>query len=294
MKSNIKKYSFIAIMIFLFAGTASAQLSANLVLGSPPAYLSDWSNPIAGQLLVNNATGATANIKLSTQLQDATGNKIAGSINATAQVIRINQGANIIRLDRVLQLENLQFTGSANALASSGKLSPGAYQLCVQLITIDGIELTSPQCRLFNQVNYQLPYLLYPADKTWLDANTAQTAITFRWSNLIPVSQEAPTYRIQVYEVFTGQTTLQALRSNQPILLIEQKRTTQYIWRPQLSFKDSLLHVFVWTLQTLDSRGIPVSAGDQNTQGRSEPRAFGICNKRAGKNIADCGADYKW
>lgn len=293
MKRSLQHFLFFISLLFLFTNKAIAQLTASLLLGRPPAYLSDWNNPIAGQLLIN-FNGAAARIKLRTQLQDADGNTIATSNTGTAQIININRGANIIRMDRVLQLENMQFTGGNNALSTSGKLSPGTYQICVQVLTADGTVITDVQCRVFNQVNYQLPYLLSPNDKDWLDANTAQTAITFRWSSLVPLSQETPTYRLQVYEVLSGQTTLQALRSNQPILLTEQKRITQYIWRPQLSFKDSALHIFIWTVQTLDSKGVPIITADENTQGRSEPRVFGICNKKASSNNADCGIGYDW
>jgi hypothetical protein len=72
---------------------------------------------------------------------------------------------------------------------------------------------------------------------------------------------------------------MQALRSNQPILDAEVRNTTQYFWQPQLSFKDTNGHVFIWTVQTLDAKGIPVSTVDETIQGRSEPRVFGVCNK---------------
>lgn len=295
MKLSIKYYFLIVLFSFLCGNQVCAQYSASLLLGRPPAYLSDWGNPIAGQLLVNfNGAGAARSVKLATRLQDAQGNTFATSNNATAQLININAGANIIRIDRVLQLENLRFTGSAHDLATSGKLSPGTYQICVQLLTMDGIVITDAQCRIFNQVNYQLPFLLSPNDKDWLDANTAQTAITFRWSSLVPQSQDVPTYRLQVYEILTGQTPMQALRSNQPILLTDQKRITQYVWRPQLYLKDSTLHVFVWTIQTLDAKGAPITTQDENNQGRSEPRMFGICNKKTMGNNTNCGAEYKW
>ena len=227
-------------------------------------------------------------------MQDLSGNPIGISNISTAEELNINPGANIIRMDRVLQLENMQFTGVANALATSGKLPAGAYQICVQVFSVDSNTFTNPQCRVFNQVNYQLPFLLYPNDKAWLDANMAQTAITFRWSSIVPATQEAFTYRLQVYEILDDQTPMQALRSNQPILLTDLKRITQYIWQPQLSLKDSAIHTFIWTVQTLDDKGIPVTSSDESTQGRSEPRVFGICNKKAGGNAADCGEGYKW
>lgn len=136
--------------------------------------------------------------------------------------------------------------------------------------------------------------MLYPNDKSWLDANTAQTAIIFRWSSIIPQTQETINYRLQVYEILPAQTPLQALRSNQPILIQDMQRQTQYIWRPQLSFKDSSIHTFIWTVQTLDSEGIGISTNDENNQGRSDPRVFGICNAKGSGNAALCGEEYNW
>jgi len=294
MKLNIKKYQLVFIAALFYCNAVIAQFTVNLLVNNrPPSYLSDWNNAIAGQLLVTYSGTAPVQVKLSSQLQDGSGTLIARSNTTTAQLISINPGANSIRLDRVLQLENMIYTGGANSLATSGKLSTGNYQLCVQLTEAGGNPLTTEQCRPFTQVNYQLPFLLSPNDKTWLDANTAQTAIIFRWSSLIPVSQEAPTYRLQVYEVMDAQTPLQALRSNQPILLNDLKRITQYIWRPQLPLKDSAAHVFIWTVQTLDSKGIPVTSPDENNQGRSEPRIFGVCNKKK-EGMPDCSAEYNW
>jgi len=296
MKINIKKYYLLVLLTgCLLSNTVSAQYTANLVIGRPPSYLSDWNNPIAGQLIINYAgAGNPQPVKIFTQLQDISGNIIASSNIATAEFVNVINGATIVRMDRVLQLENLRFNGAANSVATSGKLPAGTYQLCTQLIDVNGNVLTNTQCSLFTQVNYQLPFLLSPNEKGWLDANTAQTAIIFRWSNLTPVSQEPFTYRLQVYEILDAQTPMQALRSNQPILLTDVIRQTQYIWRPQSSFKDSSNHTFIWTIQTLDSKGIPVTSPDENTQGRSEPRVFGICNKKAGGNMADCGIGYDW
>lgn len=291
------KYSFILIVTCFISNIIPAQINGNLILNSrPPGYLSDWNSAQTGQLILNYAAaGNVSNVKLSTRLLNESGNAIGISNNAAARIIVLRTGANIININNVLQLENMQFTSAANSLARSGKLSPGNYQLCIQLLTVDNQPLQFQQCRPFMQANYQLPYLLTPADKFWIDANTAQTAITFRWSSLVPATQEATVYRLQVYEVKEAQTPMQALRANQPILITDLVRTTQYIWRPQLPLKDSVNHIFIWTVQTLDGKGIPITTPDANTQGRSEPRMFGVCNKKVLTGTATaCGADYKW
>jgi hypothetical protein len=285
---KLSKYKILFIAAMLTANVIAAQVTGNLILNSrPPSYLSDWTNALTGQLVLNYTDSIPLNVKLNTRLLEENGNAIATSNNPTAGIIVLRRGPNIINISTVLQLQNMRFTSAANALAASGKLLPGNYQLCVQLLTVDNQTLPFQQCKLFTQVNYQLPYLLTPTDKIWLDANTAQTAIIFRWSSLVPATQDAPIYRLQVYEVQEAQTPMQALRANQPILITDLKRATQYIWRPQLSFKDSGNHVFIWTVQTLDSKGVPFVTQDANTQGRSEPRVFGITSNKEMVNKLD-------
>jgi hypothetical protein len=282
-----KTYFYLLLVSFLVVKSVSAQLTATLNIAYPaPAYLSEWNNTRAGLVtVILNSAGQVdqGTIKFRTELQDANGGVIAFSNNPTARTYTIRQGANTFSLDKALQLENLQFENGviAHKIQTTGKLPPDTYTLCIQLINAanDAILTRIPVCRQFTQISYQLPFLLTPADKTWLDANTAQSVIAFRWSSLVPMSKDPVVYRLQIFEVFDNQQPMQALRSNQPILDAEVRNTTQYFWQPQLSFKDTNGHVFIWTVQTLDAKGIPVSTVDETIQGRSEPRVFGVCNK---------------
>lgn len=282
----MKRTIYISALIasILFCQILKSQISGNLILNNrPPSYLSDWNNAATGQLILNNTgAGNMQNVKVSTSILLENGDVVGISNNATARIFTLTTGANIIPISAVLQLDNLKFNSLAKSLAQSGKLEPGNYQFCVQLITIDNQPLPFKQCRPFAQVNYQLPYLLTPPNGFLLDANTAQTAIIFRWSSMVPATQEASTYRLQVFEIATDQTPMQALRANQPILVTDLRRTTQYIWRPQLSLKDSVNHNFIWTVQTLDSQGVPIATQDASANGRSEPSEFSICNKCSG------------
>jgi hypothetical protein len=233
-------------------------------------------------------------VKFRTKLQNSNGTVVAASNDATARVYTIRSGATTFTLEKALQLENLQFIdgGIINRIQTSGRLPADNYTLCVELLNSQGdISLTKvPVCRPFVQINYQLPYLLMPSDKVWLDANIAQSLITFRWSSLAPMSREGVVYHLQVWEVLSGQEPMQALRGNQPILDTEVRGTTQYFWRPQLSLKDSGGHIFIWTVQTLDLKGTPVPSLDENNMGRSEPRVFGVCDQLK-HDKADPGED---
>jgi hypothetical protein len=137
------------------------------------------------------------------------------------------------------------------------------------------------QNRTFFITSYQLPILMQPASGSTLDAHLAQNIIIFRWTNLIPSSQELPQYRVQVFEILPGQTPMQAFRGNRPLLDEPAiKGTTQYIWRPNLPMLDSTANKqFIWTVQTLDAKEFPIPGMDMNTQGRSEPAIFSIVNQ---------------
>ena len=292
------KYIILFALLIVSQLKGWGQIQANLILNSnPPSYLSDWGNGRAGQLLITAGGAAQVDligIKIRTSIFDSNKDLVCKSNLNSAQTIALNRGQNTIRMDRVLQLENQQFTALANNLARSGKLSPGIYTLSLEIFDANtGRQIANTIERVFNQINYVLPFLLSPVDKSWLDANTSQTAITFRWSSLVPLSQERTTYRLQVFEILNNQTPMQALRSNQPILDTYVDRTTQYIWRPNMDIKNAMYNTFIWTVQTLDYKGEPVSVQDQNSQGRSEPRVFGIC-KDQGVDKTKCGEGYNW
>lgn len=299
--NNIRKYT---LLIFtLISISVAAQLNLNINITYPaPSYLSDWAYTKSGvATLVLNQENQLLKIKFQTQLQTLDGTPVATSNNANAATYSIRTGANVFSLDKLLQLENLQFTDAniIRSIQTSGKLPAGSYQLCIQVVgsipgTTREIEMLKvPVCRPFTQAGYQLPNLLTPLDKTWLDAATAKSVITFRWSSIVPRTQEHVTYRLQVYEVKDDQLPMQALRSNMPILNTDVVNT-QYIWRPQLDFSGQEGYVFIWTIQTLDSKGNPVSTADALNMGWSQPQVFGVCNKVKGENPEEaCGNGRK-
>lgn len=299
------KNIFNIIFLSLLGLNVSAQIRANLILNNrPPSYLSDWGDARAGQLVINYTSPAATQvleIVISTKILNEVGEVVAKTNPNLSKSILINTATQIIRLDRVLQLENMTFSPALEKgidplryFSRSGKLPPGVYTLVIELFQAKSGKLLEREIqRRFTQSNYILPFLLSPQNEAWLDANTAQTAIIFRWSSLIPISQEIVKYRLNVFEILPDQSPMQALRSNMPILDTEIIRQTQYIWRPQLDFKTQELKTYIWTVQSLDGKGEIISTIDQNTQGRSEPRVFGICNSKETNKIL-CGSYYKW
>ncbi|MEI7524368.1 MAG: hypothetical protein WCJ95_08575 [Mariniphaga sp.] len=282
----MKKYKFLLILgMFLTIHTLNAQITLNLALNPrPQPYLADWMYPINGQMIISFLPGTVVNdpsVKLKTTLLDQSRNIIGVSNINAARVYTLRQGVNQFTMADALQLQNLMLPGNVQSLLQrTGRLAAGDYYLQVELYNSGGDIVRAKQISHFTVISYQLPVLMQPANEAQLDAHIAQSMITFRWTSLIPASTEQTFYRIQVFEILPGQTPMQAFRGNQPILDEPATRgITQYIWRPNLPMLDSTAnHRFIWTIQSMDAKGIPVPSADMNTQGRSEPAVFTIVN----------------
>ncbi len=285
----MKKIISAAIAIFMVS-TGMAQVRFNLIVNAqPPAQLSEWGNkPEVLTLIVTGQPGAPGGgqYKIKTEIK-TTGGTIIGSADlAKTPVFTINSTGTptILFANDVMPLEFMVFTGKyKTSLERTGKLPADNYTICVRPVNItDYTPLGEEICKNFYLASIQLPILMKPYNEEVLDGKKAQTAIMFRWTPVIPTQTSPVTYRIQVFEVLPTQSPVQALRSNQPVLDKQILAATQFIWQPQLSFMpydndDSSivkLPAFIWTIQTLDKAGLPVTQTDGSGEGRSEPILF--------------------
>ncbi len=271
-----------------FVVTASAQLKITLNMNPrPTSTLSDWSyrRDVLSLLVLNQSPVGTMTAKLKTEIRLTDGTVIATTDLAKAASFTIVQGTNtVLNSGDVVNLNILQFTGSYQSkLNKTGKLPAGNYQLAVRFYRPDGTQPVSEEAaKIFYLANLQLPVLMMPADESKLNAETAQTAITFRWSPVNPASAAPAHYRIQVYEVLENQQPVQAMRSNMPLLDKEVVGTTQYVWRPQLDLKLDSIRKFIWSIQVYDDKGVIMPSDNATGEARSEPKTFMIVNKPAG------------
>ena len=287
----------IAIVCFMLtAQLLLSQINTNLTLaGRPPARLSDWANRRdVLTLIMGNSQGVRFDVKIKTEIKTLDGTVIGTTNLNTAKTYTPLAGASTIlnALD-VLPLENIVFTGKhQTAVAKTGKLPADNYMLCVQLLSLPDYKPASVQiCKPFYLAAYQLPTLMLPANEQELTKSIAQSAITFRWTPVVPASTTPVTYRLLVFEILENQKDVQALRSNQPLLDKNITGTTQFIWQPQLSMmpytstSDSLNAAvqkgkkFTWTIQTLDNLGQPLNQTDGNGESMSEPKVFFVVDK---------------
>jgi hypothetical protein len=283
----MKKYHLLfTVALFLIVQVAQAQITLNLALNKrPQPWLSDWVNPVNGQMIITYMVRPTLNdpsVKLKTTLLDERGSIIGISNINSARIYTLRAGVNQFSIAEALQLQNLAFQGNfQNLLQRTGRLTAGQYQLTVEVMNITGDVVRAKQTRIFFITSYQLPILMQPANGSTLDARLAQNIIMFRWTNVIPSSGEFFQFRVQVFEILPGQTPMQAFRGNRPLLDEPAiKGSTQYIWRPNLPMLDSTANKqFIWTVQSLDANGLPIPGMDMNIQGRSEPAIFSIVNQ---------------
>ncbi len=280
----MQKISIYILLILLFSTKCLAQVTTTLTVQSnPTAVLSDWANQATVlSYIVNKPDPSPLSVIIKTEIKLLDGTVVATTDLTKAPTISITIGTRIFVSKDVLPLEIMQFAGSFKTiLEKTGKLPANMYQLNVQLLRPSTfIEISPVRSRNFNVASLQLPILFMPANKSFIPKAAAQNAIIFRWSPLVGNASALPlpTYRLQVFEVLDNQQPIQALRSNQPLLDINLRGSTQYIWRPQLAFNvtDSIPAKFIWTIQTLDAQGLPAVQTDGNGESRSEPFIFSI------------------
>jgi hypothetical protein len=278
------KKILITTLAFFVAAVSTGQVRITLIINAqPPAQLSEWGNRREVLTLIVSPGGAALGpYKLKTEIKTTDGTVIASADLARVPVFTPNPaGTSVLIANDVIPLEFMAFTGKyKTSLAKTGKLPADNYILCIQPVRpTDYASMGEVQCKNFYLASTQLPILMKPYNEEVLDAKKAQTAIIFRWSPVVPTQTSPVTYRIQVFEVLPTQNPVQALRSNQPVLDKQILVATQFIWQPQLSFlpyddETKKLPTFIWTIQSLDKSGLPVTQTDGNGEGRSEPLIF--------------------
>jgi hypothetical protein len=270
---------FVALLAIQFA---KAQTSITLSMNPRPiANINDWSGrrDVLTLIAIPQAQGGARNVKINTTIKTADGTSVAVTDMLRAPVRTLIQGGStVFYAADVVNMQALVFESSyQNKINRTGKLPVGNYQIIVRLDSTEfPIAVSNTQTKTFFLSATQLPVLVAPANEAVLPSATAQTAITFRWTSLVPSPTEAVRYHVQVFEVLADQTAMQAMRSNQPLLDKEVLNSTQFIWQPQLSFADGKDKKFVWTIQSFDFKNELITGEVANGEGRSEAKVFTV------------------
>ncbi|MGE3799766.1 MAG: carboxypeptidase regulatory-like domain-containing protein [Candidatus Kapaibacterium sp.] len=281
------------ILLFGVLGFASAfaQSPVNLSLTMSPRpspYLSDWSSKRETVIVtVTNNTSETMSARFDARLT-LNSTLTAETKFAQMPVVQIPPGVSTFFADQILPGSAVTFYGNSQQTAvQTGMLPAGSYQLCVNLLDANNPskKLASiPSCKNFNLTGYQRPQLTFPADKAVL----AKTAIpTFKWIPVTPNPSFPLRYRLMVFEVKSGQTPIQAFKTNQPIISRYAEVHNQMLWPHDVPFPGTISH-FVWTVRAVDENNQPVGDPD----GYAQPFSFTISSSTSGGeggNGADSG-----
>lgn len=239
----MKKLFLLAVTACMTLATSaqSVQFKLELLLNAtPPAQLTEWGNrrEVLTLMVTGQPGGQVADVKIKTEIKTLDGTVVGTTDLVRASTYNIAITPAIFTAVDVMPMDKMIFTGKhKSSLLRTGKLPSDNYTLCVQLVRpVDFAPASDQKCKGFYLASTQLPILMMPYNEQVLDAKAAQTAITFRWTALSPRTTMPVSYRLQIFEVLENQNPVQALRSNMPLLDQEVKGTTQYIWRPQLSF----------------------------------------------------------
>ena len=173
-------------------------------------------------------------------------------------------------------------TNAVSLLGQSCAMPAGEYELTVQFFGTGAAglsPLSEEKIKPFSiiakeQLSYQPPQAIAPANGTVLSEMDIKKPITFRWTPVIPRPQEPITYRLKVWQLMQGQNGAQAMATNQPIITKDVDNLTQTII-PNLISGPCLapyLCDYIWNVQALNREGKPVGGNN----GTSEALNFNV------------------
>ncbi len=269
-----KVFTFLA-MILTMQLFAQTNLITGINISLPSimdASTANWGR--GSSIFTITVSTKTVNGKLDPQVMDSkilvtikqNGNKIYG-----AYTVNTAPTSNFTSATKVWSGNN-----AVSLLGQDYLLSPGSYEICVQFF---GYNLAGPapisdeKCKSFTipakeQQAYQPPQLVMPANGTVLTESDIKKPITFRWTRIAPLPQETVTYRLKVWQIMQGQSGMQAMNTNQPIIIKDVENLTQNII-PNLITSPCVppyLCEFIWNIQALNREGTPIG----NNKGTSD------------------------
>jgi len=126
---------------------------------------------------------------------------------------------------------------------------------------------------------YTPPQLITPNDGKAFAPIEMSAPVMFRWTPVVPKTQQPVIYRLRVWQLMQGQTGSQAMRSNQPIVTkdvdnITQAAVTGIYTGP---CRPPYLCDYVWQVQAVNREGQPVGSNE----GKSEVWSFKFEDKSA-------------
>lgn len=262
MRLNINPGFAVLLLLLVFGSAVSpAQLRVSLNVSSrPDPYLSTWAQKKDVVVVtVINPTASEIEGKFNCVI-NKDGSFLARTKPESMRVISFPPGSSQYFGEDLVPMESTEIAGGVvNNAVRTGMLPGGFYEFCVSLLnpTTNAI-ISQPVCRNRTIRSYQAPILLLPIDKAEIASGTRPM---LRWSPVSPRPDFVVNYRVKVFEVLPGQTPINALRVNRPILDLGDVTATQLLWPPDFELpRAGQQHI--WTVRATDDRGTPLGEPD--------------------------------
>lgn len=259
---------------------------------NPPANTAEWATALppvmilAQTKLVNGQiNGMVQESKILVTIKSG-GSKVCGTYTPQTAPISGFNSAN----------KNWTGTNVLSLLGQECTLKPGSYELCVQFYSFDG-RIIGENCKPFTIADkkqeaesYSPPQNISPANEKRFKPEEVKGALTFRWTPVVPKPKEQVTYRLKVWQLMQGQSSTQAMRTNQPIVTKDVDNITQAIVTNIYTgpCRPPYLCDFVWSVEAVAREA---AQGTPKSFGSSTPTAFSVgspeCHLEFTKNLKD-------
>lgn len=271
----MRKLMPVFLLLWLIRPSAYAQvnqikITSFVVKNQLPSVIDNWNN-IPGSLLLVAQKPPAGNIAVVI---------LVLQIKANGSVICGNNPGTGMPVDN---FTTRSFTSSelTGILSSCHELKEGSYSLCAQFFSTDKKAISNEVCKEFtvaanHETDYSPPVLVSPANGKSFTLDEIKKPVIFRWTPLVPKPREPVVYRLSVWQLLQGQTGIQAMNTNTPLISKEIENITQ-VTVTDLSngpCKAPYLCSFIWIVQAVNHDGKPIGRNN----GKSEPFSFKISN----------------
>jgi len=288
---NYFKFKIIALICLIFSGNIFAQNISIYFSNNPSPYISDWRDKKEMVLLtIINPGTKDLSVKIKTELYDGNGVLVAFTDASKMPVINILAGqTNSFNAEDMFPVYAIKYKGNMERTTSqTGRIPDDNYKICVTLTdpqTGTQIGTSATVCRMFSILAYQAPVLLTPIDNDTIPENKMK-GIIFRWGPVSPYPKMIVTYRLQIFEVQPGQTSMIAMRANRPILEKDLPGILQTQW--PIDFAPATPGMkYVWTITALDNDERKLVDGN----GFAQPFSFEVMEEKRDTVIPSPASD---
>ena len=231
-----------------------------------PSVIDSW-NSVPGSVLL--VAQMPPNAK-------ADGLRLMLQIRANGAVVCNNNAAGGLPVDKFTtrSFSAAELTG---ALSMCHDLKDGSYSICAQFFNGQREAASNEMCKEFLvqkpvETDYAPPTLITPDNGKQFTEAALQRPVMFRWTTPVPKPKETVTYRLRVWQLMQGQSGMQAMKANQPIVTKDIDNITQTVVTNVITgpCRPPYMCDFIWNVQAVNPDGKPLGRND----GTSEPFLF--------------------